>query len=354
MKSTVLRSILLVLLAAVLLVLPIGCGEIDEDEIPENMHSVTLDGAYCRLVVPIDWNSMNDMGVTGAYISSRSYAAIFVHDYENPEGLSPADYAEQVYIGEIGEAYPEGDLGAIATSEDTLDGKTACVLEYEGTRNQVTYHSRVYLCSHRDRIWALTFIAQYDVFEDAFESESDVLANVRTNFRFLDEPWVSGDEHNTVDTSADAPEGMMLASSDDVAYRFYVPDTWVLDTALPTSSAYVSEDDRTNVNVTVLMPAADANYKSVDDYWAVSLEQLKQSMTIVGEVKSSAVVIDGHDNSKIYEYTAEVNGRTYRFAQAITSHRGTMIYTITYTATEENFDAHYADFERILDAFEFR
>ena len=352
MKSTVLRSFLLVLLAAALLILPIGCGEIDENEIPENMHSVTLDGSYCRLVVPIDWNSMNDMGVTGAYISSQTYAAVFVRDYENPDGLSPADYAEQIYIGQIGEAYPEGDLGAIAVSEDTLDGKTSCVLEYEGTRNQVTYHSRVYLCSHRDRIFALTFIAQYDVFEAAFESDRDVLANVRTNFRFLDAPWVSGEDHNTVDTSADAPEGMMLASSDDVAYRFYVPNTWVLDTALPTSSAYVSETDRSNVNVTVLMPPED-HFKEVDDYWTVCLEELKQSMTMVGEVKATAVVIDGHEDSKIYEYTAEVNGHTYRFAQAITSYRG-MIYTITYTATEENFDTHYADFERILDAFEFR
>jgi hypothetical protein len=144
---------------------------------------------------------------------------------------------------------------------------------------------------------------------------------------------------------------MMLASSDDVAYRFYVPQSWVLDKNLPTSSAYVSETDRSNVNVTVYMPEVD-HIESVDDYWATCLEELKKGMDFEGEVKDTEVTIDGRPG-KTYEYTAKISGKTYRFAQTITSYRG-MIYTITYTAAEESYDTHRDTYSDILAAFDFR
>lgn len=342
MKSKLLRSLVLALLAALLL-LTVGCGELDENAIPENMHSVTVDGAYCRLVVPIDWNSMTDMGVTGAYISSKNYASIFVHDYENPDGLTPKAYAEQVHIAELAASY---DMGAIAVSDGELDGKSACVLEYSATREQVTYRVRTFVCAHRDRIWTLTYIAQYEL----FDSYLSVLDNVTVNFRFLDEPYREPQPLNTVDTSAKAPEGMMLASSDDVAYRFYVPNNWVLDTALPTSSAYVSETDRSNVNVTVYMPRESAH---IADYYAMCAEQYKTTLTDYTEISADTGARVADRVAHIYVFTATVNGIPMRFAQTITI-QGGMFYTITYTATEEAFDSHYAEYEQILAAFTFR
>ena len=144
---------------------------------------------------------------------------------------------------------------------------------------------------------------------------------------------------------------MQLASNDDVAYRFYVPKSWILDKSLPTSSAYVSESDRSNVNVTVYMPEED-HIESVDDYFATCLEQLKKGMEIVGEVTGTEVTLDGRPG-KTYEYTGVVSGKTYRFAQTVTSYRG-MIYTITYTATEESYDTHRATYLDMLAAFDFR
>ena len=144
---------------------------------------------------------------------------------------------------------------------------------------------------------------------------------------------------------------MQLASNDDVAYRFFVPESWVLDTKVPTSSAYVSEEDRSNVGVTVYMPEVD-HIESVDDYFATCLEQIKTGMTVMGVVEDEEITLDGRPG-KIYRYTAQIEGVTFRFAQAITSYRG-MVYTVTYTALLSQFDAHYDTYLDILQAFDFR
>jgi hypothetical protein len=82
------------------------------------------------------------------------------------------------------------------------------------------------------------------------------------------------------------------------------------------------------------------------------LDELKQAMTIQGEVESEEITIDGR-KGKVYRYTADIQGRAYRFAQAIASYRG-MIYTVTYTATPDAFDTHYETYLDILSAFDFR
>ena len=173
---------------------------------------------------------------------------------------------------------------------------------------------------------------------------------IKTNFKFDSTPYVSDEPTNTVDTTAQAPEGMMLASNDDVAYRFYVPDTWVIDTALPTSSAYVSESDRSNVNVTVYMP--EATQMTAEEYWTACEQQLSAVLGDYTLVSTTPGTLDTRP-SNIYIYTATVGGTAYRFAQTVASYRG-MVYTVTYTALDESFDSHMDEYQDILAAFDFR
>lgn len=345
MKLKFCRSLMLLLLTAALLLSFAACGRVEDEEVPENMQYATIDGALYRLFVPTDWTLMTGMGYSGAYASSRNRAVIFVHDYENPDELTSAAYA-QLYMAEISAAYPEEPLGAIATQDTVLGGKVACLLEYSGTRDLVTYRTRELVCAYGDRVLVLTYSAQLDLFEGYLT----VYDSVTANFKFSDQPYVAKQPINTVEPNTEAPAGMMLASNDDVAYRLYVPDTWTLDMALPTSSAYVSESDRSNVNVTVYMPEVDQ--MTAEEYWAgceAEYAAVMQNYTLLSTTPGS---LDGRP-ANTYVYSATVSGTAYRFAQTIATYRG-MVYTVTYTALDTTFESHLNEYDAILAAFDFR
>lgn len=342
--SRILSPVLCLLLLATMLV---ACGGKD-DEVPENMQYATVAGSNYRLFLPIDWNLLTDTGVSGGYASAQNKAVIYVKVYENPESLEARDFWSTVLMPSLLGSFEKLEpVSTLTPVESTLNEHAAITAPFEGTREMVTYQGQLVICPKGDQIYVLTFCAR----KDLYEGYLSVFDTVKSNFKFSDTPFEPEDPINTVDPNADAPEGMMLASNDDVAYRFYVPKSWVLDKNLPTSSAYVSESDRSNVNVTVYMPEED-HIESVDDFWATCLEELKKGMEIVGEIKGTEVTVDGRPG-KTYEYTANVSGKTYRFAQTITSYRG-MIYTITYTATEANYDTHRDTYSDILAAFDFR
>jgi hypothetical protein len=319
-----------------------------DDEVPENMQYATVAGSDYRLFLPVDWNLLTDTGVSGGYASAQNKAVIYVKVYDNPDNINANSY----WAGFLGPALVEvfGDekvLDTVNVVDSKLNEHDAITVGYEGTRDLVTYQGQSVVCAKDGKVYVLNFCAMRDLYEGYL----GVFDTVKKNFKFSDTPFEPKEPINTVDPDADAPEGMMLASNDDVAYRFYVPKSWVLDKNLPTSSAYVSETDRSNVNVTVYMPEVD-HIESVDDYWATCLEELKKGMEIVGEIKDTEITLDSRPG-KTYEYTAKISGKTYRFAQTITSYRG-MIYTITYTATEESYDTHRDTYSDILAAFDFR
>lgn len=345
MKRNLTRLLCLVLCLLTAASLLSACGGKD-DEVPENMQYATIEGSYYRLFLPIDWTLLTDTGVSGGYASAQNKAVIYVKAYDNAEGLSADEYWTTVLQEEIASAFTSSTFIPESTPT-TLDKHDAYLYTYEGTRDLVTYTGMELLCPKDDKMYVMTFCAR----KDLFEGYLTVYSEVNTNFIFSDTPFEPSEPIHTVDPDAEAPAGMQLASNDDVAYRFYVPKSWILDKSLPTSSAYVSESDRSNVNVTVYMPEED-HIESVDDYWATCLEELKKGMDIEGEVKDTEVTIDGRPG-KTYEYTAKISGKTYRFAQTITSYRG-MIYTITYTATEESYDTHRATYLDMLAAFDFR
>lgn len=344
MKSIAIRTLCLLLLVLTLALSLVACRDTDED-LPENMQYATVEGAYYRLFAPIDWNLMTEMGISGAYASAQNRAIIFAHEYDNADALDAKAYAEHYMATEIAAAYPDEGL-TFATSDTVLDGKAAVMIEYSATRDLITYRTRELVCVVGDRAYVLTYAAQFDLFEGYLP----VYDSVAASFLFKDEPYAPEKPVHTVDTDADAPAGMKLASNDDVAYRFYVPEGWVLDTALPTSSVYFSEDDRSNVNVTVYMPEVDR--MSAEEYWALCEAEYARAMDDYTLVSTTATTLDTRP-ANTYIYTATVDGTAFRFAQTVASYRG-MVYTVTYTALPEVFDTHMTDYERMLAAFDFR
>lgn len=348
MKQRLLRTLTLLLAVCLLGACLIGCKSLEDVDLPENMKHATVEGAYYRLYLPNDWNLLTETGVSGGYASMQNKAVIYVKEYDNPDALTAADFWSAILVPALLQTFDDGqDVSSLTPMETKLNEHDALAIAYEGTREMVTYQGQEVICPKDDKIYVLTYCAR----KDLYEGYLGVFDTVKTNFAFKDTPFEPKDPINTVDPDAEAPEGMQLASNDDVAYRFYVPKSWVLDKNLPTSSAYVSESDRSNVNVTVYMPDEGA-FATVDDYFNFCLDELKQAMTIQGEVESEEITIDGR-KGKVYRYTADIQGRAYRFAQAIASYRG-MIYTVTYTATPDAFDTHYETYLDILSAFDFR
>lgn len=344
MKRTLIRLVACLLCAVMLGLALVGCAD-GTDDVPENMQPATVQGSLYRLYVPQDWNLMLDMGMSGAYASLQTTAVVFVRDYD-ALGMSTADYAQSVHAPLLAAAFPEHDAQLSAPTATVLDGQAAVYVDYKGTRDKVTYLGRDVVCVRDGRAYVLSFSAQMDVYEGYVSIRDEIT----TAFRFSAEAYEPKDAVNTVDPTAPAPAGMMLASNDDVAYRFYVPDTWVLDTALPTSSAYVSEDDRSGVTVTVRMPEVDQ--MTAEQYWEQASGEILAvcpDMTVLSITQTTLDTRPAHT----YIYTATVGEHLYRFAQTVAAYRG-MVYTVTYTALDERFDEHWSQYADILSAFDFR
>ena len=148
---------------------------------------------------------------------------------------------------------------------------------------------------------------------------------------------------------SDAPDGMQLASNDNVAYKLYVPTTWTLGAASEYASASYSAADPSNVSVFFFAPETD---ETVEEYWAKFEEEYKATFPTMTLESSENTLLDGRAAGK-YTFTATVSGEEYKFTQYIAEYGG-MIYMLTYTAPIENFDLHTAEVQYIADSFKFR
>ena len=288
---------------------------------------------------------MTDMGISGAYASLQNVAVVYVRDYD-ALGMSAAEYAERIHAPYITSTFPQDKVTIDVPEATLLGGQEAVRVDYTGTRELVTYQGRDVICVLGGRAYVLTFCAQKAIYADYTQVRDEVTAS----FIFHDAPFVPEKSVNTVDTDAASPAGMKPASNDDVAYRFYVPEHWVLDTALPTSSAYVSESDRSGVTVTVYLPEVDQ--MSAEQYWEMAMGQIKTALPDMSMLSTTPGELDGRP-AHTYVYTATVGQTLYRFAQTVASYRG-MVYTVTYTARDAAFDQHIQEYNDILAAFDFR
>lgn len=161
-------------------------------------------------------------------------------------------------------------------------------------------------------------------------------------------------------SDGNAPEGMQLASDDNVPYCLYVPKSWVVDADDNIASAYYSATDTSNVTVT-----SYPDSMTVEKYWEMCVADYTASLDgfTVDESKTATKVMGGKE-AKQYIYTFTFGGVKYKVAQTITTRDG-IIYNFTYTSTdtytdsegktvEGKFDAHYAESEAILSEFVFR
>jgi hypothetical protein len=166
------------------------------------------------------------------------------------------------------------------------------------------------------------------------------------------EPYYPDEYVKLLDPDADAPTGMKLASNREVAYLFYVPETWTINREERIFAAYLPED-LSSVSVVPYMPEG-ANI-SVGQFFALCRDAMiatagENGFTLISETVDRTM---GGRAATIYRYRYTVGGVEYEYLQSVVAYKS-MIYSLTYTARPEHFEAHLSDVNAMIDAFAFR
>ena len=364
---------LLLLLCAALLTGLVSCVKIGGgDDVPEGMQNATVAGADYRLYVPTTWVVQNSSpNVSGAYRALSRQSSVSVAKYPMTDAWRAALDALETAGGEAettGDAAISPRLAWFYENEclrpvraTALDGKVTpdkeasgadmldktdagrwCYSALIGGKN---YYFKQLVTERNGAFYVFTFTAEKEMYEQ-YASDVEKILNA---FRFADEPYLPDDFAKETDAGKDAPSGMKACFGDDVAYRFYVPADWVIDPDSPIYAAYV-EADRTSVSVVPYMPTVE--HLSVAEYFTMTREQLEKGAMVVDEDQTHKEKL-GSREATVYEYTLTIDGVVYRYRQYIAAYRS-MMYSLTYTATEANFDKHTAELADIVAAFAFR
>ena len=351
------------LLCVLMLLACASCGNTKSGDVPDGMKNATAAGDDFRLYVPSVWNVNVAYGVSGAYFTMSQQSTVSVVKYAIDRDMQ-ADMTAQAVgegsarlewfwqkecIGAVEQLALGGSLSVIGDdSESCLLGDANAIRRHaSATVNGQKMHFVHVVAERAEAFYVFSFISAEDLYTSLLENVSLML----DEFRF-DEPYLPDDYVKDIDPEAEAPQGMKLASNDDVAYRFYVPEQWIVDRDQEIFAAYL-ESDRSSVSVVPYMP--DVESMSVAQFYRMCEDMMKNTSEEGGYelLKTEKEVDLGGRVATAYTYTYTVGGVKYCYLQVIAAYKS-MIYSLTYTALPENFEAHLEEVDRMIDTFEFR
>lgn len=361
MIKRALRLLSVLALIAVLVASFAACSKDEGESIPEGMQVANCAGDDFRLYVPTAWNLNNAYGVAGAYYNIRTQSTVSVAKYPItdemaallPEGGDADKIAAR--LDAFAATYCKPAIASQAVGEVTvedndldislLDDVTAGQYHYFAAVKGENLHFLQVIGERNNAFYVFSFICHPDLYENLLPDVERML----DEFLFAD-PY-EPDDYARAPGEGEAPDGMILVSNDDVAYRFYAPESWKTNYEHEVFAAY-REDDNSSVSVAPYMPQKEG--MSVAEYFNICQNQMieiggEDSFTLVSEEEGKL----GGRNATIYTYTYRVSGKVYQYKQIVAVYKS-MVYSMTYTATPENFEKHLADVDSMIDAFEFR
>lgn len=355
-KRIILRTATVLLLIAMLLA-AVSCSSQEDTLVPEGMQSATAYGATYRLYVPTTWNLKILPGISGAYYSVSEQSAVSVVEYPIDEALA----AELATIGEDTtriDYYFEKTLLAqtkLMATGDVFLYEEECIATLLGDANAKQYHSSAtvagvvthflhIIAERENRFYVFSFTATEKLYSYCMSDVQKMLEH----FGF-GKAYTPTNAIKSYPTDANAPDGMKIASGDEVEYFFYVPTGWTVNETKTVNAA--TAPDGSFVSVVSYLPSGEGI--SVREYFEKSEEMM---MTTSGNrytrLDEKEITLGG-GKALQYEYEYTVGGVTYRYLQVIIGYK-TSIYNLTYTALPQNFEANRADVEAIISAFAFR
>lgn len=348
------------LLLCLLLVAPLclaGCGNGKTEggiAIPAGMQDATGTGAGYSFFVPSDWIVDQSTGITMATPNRYSTACLTLAVFASDR--TPAEYwaAGKEDIAAKFTDYTLDEDG----ENQTVGGQPALRSTFGGTYYTGTaYRLRQYVAKHEGRMFVFTYAASDSEYERYERQVSDCLA------AFLYEGIDVNEPPRTL-PEPDA-DGMRLLTDPRIhACAMRVPAEWTVDLyGGGLVSAYVSDEDRTSVSLTCHAPGegienigayVEALQKPYEALYHDYVRATYPPPADSGEEKDvyyTVTTLAGTDAAR-YEFSGENGGVRYRVAQYFFVH-GSLIYTVTYTAQADRFEAHEADLSRILATLSF-
>ena len=316
-------------------------------EVPEGYRRATCSGEYFRLYVPTQWTVNTESGISGAFIPSNPNMLVSMVEipFEAAEGEDPLTAFVNAHVAEVSQL--KGYERKKYFEKSNMVGYAATDMTYVITETGSPQYFRQVLTYVSKRYYIFTFTAP----ESHFESLLDVVDGILEEIVFESYPY-EGEHDRKVSDKVVAPEGMKLVSDNEVAYRFFAPENWIRDVKNGQNLVYFSETDRSNVSVLGYEPEDYTTY-TVEQYWKDFELQSSSMLDDFNLISVTDTTLDGGEKpAKLYEYTYTLGGVTYKVRQTICMVG--MIYTITYTALPENYDAHLEDVLAMEKALHFR
>ena len=149
------------------------------------------------------------------------------------------------------------------------------------------------------------------------------------------------------------PDDMQNVAIDNANFDLFVPKSWISQKESGISGARVSNEDTSNVTVTVYLPDRPL---TVEEYWSAFCLPSYQNgvlkdFSLIQEQCGDTVL--GGKNAKTYVFIYTLDGKTYEVMQIIAL-MGDQLYTLTYTAESANYATHLETVESIRQNFRFR
>ncbi len=327
----------------------VACSQ--KSEIPDGYQYATCKGEYFRLFVPTQWTVNTNSGVSGAYYSLAEGTAVSLAEvhFDKPANGEADTTAtlEDFFASHVADISNMSGYKAEKEFDATLGSYKAKDITYTAVKSGEAYRFRQVLTKVEGRFYLFTYSAKADVFDRWLDTVDGILENVM----FYAYPFEGSEDEKKIPKVENVPDGMKLVTGNDVAYRFFAPESWVVGEAEAAALVYASETDRSNVTVVGYVPETDGY--SVADYWANTEKHYKDALADYTPVSQPAEAKMGGKNATVYEYTYSLGGVTYKCRQAVCVY-SYMIVVMTYTALPENYDAHMAEVEQMQEKLAFR
>ena len=358
MTKRITRIICLTLLCVMVLTALAACSN---DNTPDGYQLIACEGDKFRLYVPAGWQSSTKGGITSAIYSMDDNVTVSVYVADDAGELSVEEYwalCDSKLKAELDGYEWSGKtekkvLGGKAAQKCVYTAKVSLVDHTTGEISEVAYKYMQVMTKHDGQMYVLLYSApedKYDAHVEEIEGDAEG-AGVIPYFVFADAYHSDGNDNEYSD-KVTAPEGMKLISTDERAYRFFVPEAWQVNLRTEATAAYIEEQDGTRSNVSVQMYMTGDESQTVDDYWALCEKSYGKIFESYTPVSAEKIKMDGVTAGK-YVYTVTSGGREYRQLQAIVK-KGAMFYVVTYTASPELFDSHLGDIEKMIENFDIR
>ncbi len=331
-----LKKITALLLVLLLCLFAVGCSN---NGTPDGMHLVSIESEPFKLYVPDAWTNNTSSGISSAFLSGTNNVAVSARYYTHPNG----DLTSEEYLAECTLKYSETmkQFNLLENTSAVLGGQDAMRATYTAIYGEQEFKFIQYVTKYNGDFITLTFRTPTEL----YDSYSEHFGIVTDAFVLCEKATVTEDAV----TDKKTPEGMKIASSEVVEYRLYVPNTWVCNSQSGVSEAYYPESGKPNVTLTSYSPA---DPMSAEQYFAECEKQYREQLSGYTLVLTEDRTV-AERAAKAYTYTVTYGESTVKIMQTVLVYNQ-MVYSFTYTALEDSFDAHMEDVGNMLDVFRFR